>query len=54
MIDKVLSDLRDIQSNIDTESKVWFTFAVNMSKSVGVEPSLLRTARYRNNVPGVT
>ena len=32
MIDKVLSDLRDIQSNIDTESKVWFTFAVDMSK----------------------
>ena len=56
MIDKVLSDLRDIQSNIYTESKVWFTFAVDMSKSVGVEPSLLRTARcwgrYRNNVPG--
>ena len=56
MIDKVLSDLRDIQSNIYTESKVWFTFAVDMSKSVGVEPNLLRTARcwgrYRNNVPG--
>ena len=56
MIDKVLSDLRDIQSNIDTEFKVWFTFAVDMAKSVGVEPSLPRTARcwsrYRNNVPG--
>ena len=56
MIDKVLSDLWDMQSNIDTEFKVWFTFAVNMTKSVGVEPSLPRTARcwsrYRNNVPG--
>ena len=56
IIDKVLSDLWDIQSNIDTEFKVWFTFAVNMTKSVGVEPSLPRTARcwsrYRNNVPG--
>ena len=35
---------------------MWFTFAVNMTKSVGVEPSLPRTARcwsrYRNNVPG--
>ena len=52
MIDKVLSDLQGIQSNIDTEFKVWFTFAVDMAKSVGVEPSLPRTARcwsrYRN------
>ena len=56
MIDKVLRVLRDIQLNIDTEFKVWLTFAVDMAKSVGVEPSLPRTARcwsrYRNNVPG--
>ena len=39
MIDKVLSNLRGIQSNIDTEFKVWFTFAADMAKSVGVEPS---------------
>ena len=56
MIDKVLSDLQGIQSNIHTEFKVWFTFAVNMAKSVGVARSLPRTARcwirYRNNVPG--
>ena len=56
MIDKVLSQLRDIQSNIDTEFRVWFTLAVNMARSVGLEPSLPRTARcwsrYRNNVPG--
>ena len=55
MIDKVLSDLQGIQSNIDTEFKVWFTFAVDMTKSVGVEPSLPRTARcwsyYYNNIP---
>ena len=51
-----MSDLRGIQSNIDNEFKVWFSFAVDMAKSVGVEPSLSRTARYwsryRNNVPG--
>ena len=56
MINKVLSDLRDIQSNIDAEFKVWFTFAVEMAKTVVVEPSLPRAARcwsrYRNNVPG--
>ena len=56
MIDKVLSDLQGIQSNIDTEFKVWFTFAVDMAKSVDAEPSLTRTARcwsrYRNNFPG--
>ena len=56
MIDKILSDLRDIQSNIIIEFKVWFTFTVDMAKSVGVEPTLSRTARcwsrYRNNVPG--
>ena len=56
MINKVLSDLQDIQLDIDTEFKVWFSFAVDMEKSVGVEPSLSRTARcwsrYRNNVPG--
>ena len=56
IIDKVLSDLRGIQSNIHTEFKVWFTFAVNMAKSVGAGRSLPRTARcwirYRNNVPG--
>ena len=56
MIDKVLSDLQGIQSNIDTEFKVWFTFAVDMAKSVGAEPSLPRTARCwsrcHNNVPG--
>ena len=45
MTDKVLSDSRDIQWNIDSEfkvwfTKVWFTFAVDMAKSVGVEPSL--------------
>ena len=45
MTDKVLSDSRDIQWNIDSEFKVWFTkvwstFAVDMAKSVGVEPSL--------------
>ena len=55
MIDKVLSNLRDIQSNIDTEFKVWFTFAVDMVKSVGVKPGLPRRARcwsrYCNNVP---
>ena len=45
MTEKVLSDLRDIQSNIDTEFKVWFTFAVDMATSVGVEPNLPRTAR---------
>ena len=51
-----MSDLLGIQSNINTEFKVWFTFAVDMAKSVGVKPSLPRTARcwsrYRNNVPG--
>ena len=56
MIDKVLSKLWDIQSNIDTEFKVWFTFAVDMAKSVVVEPSFPWTARcwsrYRNKVPG--
>ena len=56
MIDKALSDLRDIQSNIDTEFKVQFTFAVDMAKSVGVETSLPSTARccrrYGNNIPG--
>ena len=35
---------------------MWFTFAVDMAESVGVEPSLPRTARcwscYHNNVPG--
>ena len=45
MIDKVLSDLRDIQSNIDAEFKVWFTFAVDIAKPVGVEQSLPRIAR---------
>ena len=53
MIDKVLSDLRDIHFSFN---KVWFTFAVDTAKSVGVEPSLPRTARcwsrYDNNVPG--
>ena len=44
LINKVLSDLRDIQSIIDTGLKLWFTFAVDMAKSVGVEPSLPRTA----------
>ena len=56
MIEKVLSNLRGIQSNIGTEFKVWFTFAAEIAKSVGVEPSLPRTvrcwSRYRNNVPG--
>ena len=56
MIDKVLSDLQETQSNIKTEFKVWFTFAEDTAKSIGVEPSLLRTgrfwSRYRNNVPG--
>ena len=56
MIDKALSDLRDIQSNIDTEFKVQFTFAVDMAKSVDVETSLPSTARccrrYSNNIPG--
>ena len=56
MIDKVLSDLRDIQSNIDTEFKVQFTFAVDMAKSVDVETSFPSTARcckrYSNNIPG--
>ena len=51
-----MSDLLGIQSNINTEFKVWFTFAVDMAKSVGVEPSVPRTARcwrrYPNNVPG--
>ena len=55
MIDKGI-DLRDIQSNIDTEFKVQFTFAVDMAKSVGVETSLPSTARccrrYGNNIPG--
>ena len=52
MINKILSDLRDIQSNIDTEFKVRFTFAVDMAKSFGIEPSLRRTARCwsRNHV----
>ena len=45
MIDKVLNGLRDIQSNIDLELKVWFTFAVDKVKSVGVKPNLPRTAR---------
>lgn len=49
-------DLQDIQSNIDVEFKLWFTFAVDIAKSVGAEPSLPRKARcwsrYRNNVPG--
>ena len=53
MIDKVLSDLRDIHYSFN---KMWFTFAVDTAKSVGVEPSLPRTARcwsrYDNNVPG--
>ena len=35
---------------------MWFTFAVDMAMSVGVEPNLPRTARcsscYRNNVQG--
>ena len=35
---------------------MWFTFAVEMAKTVVVEPSLPRAARcwsrYRNNVPG--
>ena len=44
MTDKVLIDLLVIQLNIDTELKVWFTFAVDMAKSVDVEPSLPRTA----------
>ena len=56
MIDKALSDLRDIQSNIDTEFKVQFTFAVDMAKSVDLETSLPSTARccrrYSNNIPG--
>ena len=56
MIDKVLSVLRGIQSNTGTEFKVWFTFSVDMAKSVGVEPNLPSTARcwsrYCNNVPG--
>ena len=56
MADKVLIDLLVIQLNTDTELKVWFTFAVDMAKSVGVEPSLPRTAtswsRCCNNVPG--
>ena len=56
MIDTVLSDLRDIQSNIDTEFKVWFTLAVDIAMSVGVEPISSRTSRccgrYCNNVPG--
>ena len=55
MIDKGI-DLRDIQSNIDTEFKVQFTFAVDMAKSVDVETSLPSTARccrrYSNNIPG--
>ena len=54
-IDKIFSDLRDIQSNINTEFKVWFTF-IDVAKSVAIEPTLPRTARcwsrYRNNVPG--
>ena len=45
MIDKVLNGLRDIQSNTDLELKVWFTFAVDKVKSVGVKPNLPRTAR---------
>ena len=49
-------DLRDIQLNIDAEFNVWFTFPADISKSVGVEPSLPRKARYwsryGNNVPG--
>ena len=61
MTDKVLSDSWDIQWNIDSEfkvwfTKVWFTFAVDMAKSVGVEPSLPMIGRcwscYCNNVPG--
>ena len=44
MIDKVLSVLRGIQSNTGTEFKVWFTFSVDMAKSVGVEPNLPSTA----------
>ena len=36
MINKTLSYLRDIQSNIDTGFKVWFTFALDMAESVGV------------------
>ena len=35
---------------------MWFAFAVDMAKSLGLEPSLPRAARcwsrYRNNVPG--
>ena len=54
-IDKIFSDLRDIQSNVNTEFKVRFTF-IDVAKSVGIEPTLPRTARcwsrYRNNVPG--
>ena len=56
MIDEISSDFQNIQSNIDTEFKVWFTFAVYMAKSVGVEPSFPRRARcwirYCNNVQG--
>ena len=32
VIDKVLSDSRDIQLNTDNEFKVWFSFAVDMAK----------------------
>ena len=56
MIDVVMSDLLGIQSNIDTEFKVWFTFIVDMAKSIRAEPSLTRTGRcwscHRNNVSG--
>ena len=56
MIDEVMSDLLGVQSNIDTEFKVWFTFVVDMAKSIRVEPSLPRTARcwscHGNNVSG--
>ena len=55
MIDQVLNDLKKTKTNITEEFKLWFQFAVDMAKSVGVSPSVPRIAkcwsRFRNNVP---
>ena len=55
MIDQVLNDLKKTKTNITEEFKLWFQFAVDMAKSVGVSPSVPRIAKcwsqFRNNAP---
>ena len=36
--------------NVDFEFKVWFTFAIDIAESIGVEPSLSRTALFTNKL----